>query len=292
MSLKHLVFIINPHSGVDRNKAIEQAIKDGLDPKRYSYEVQHTTHAGHGTELASEAAAKGMYAVVAVGGDGSVNDVMKGLMGTQTAMAIIPKGSGNGMARTMQIPLNEKKAIEVINQGRTEMMDIGFANDRAFMSNAGVAFDAVISEQFAKSTKRGLAVYSWLVTKLLWTYKIREWHISIDGKKLKEKAFMVIVANGKEFGYNFQIAPDASWSDGLLDIVIVRKFPRLMGGLIALRAMKGNVTNSRYVKHYRAKEISIAHPDLEMMQVDGDAHPCSNRIHFSVKPGFQRVIVP
>lgn len=292
MNRKHLVFIINPRSGVDRQKAIQHAIDTTLDQQQYSYEIQYTQYAKHGTVLAKEASAKGAYAVVAVGGDGSVNDIVAGLLDTDTCLAIIPKGSGNGMARTMGIPLKEQEAIAVINKGNVIKMDIGYANERPFISNAGVAFDALISRKFAKSERRGFAMYSWLVTKYLWMYKTWKWDIEIDGKLLQEKAFIITVANGKQFGYNFQIAPDANWTDGLFDVVIVRNFPRILGGLIALRAMNGSILKSPYVKHFRAKEVVISHPQLRLMQTDGDAHECENKIRFTIKKGLQKVIVP
>lgn len=292
MSKHHLVFIINPKSGVDRQKAIQRAIDTTLDKQKFTYEIQHTRYAKHGTELARTAAADGAYAVVAVGGDGSVNDIVAGIMGTDTALAVIPKGSGNGMARTMEIPLEEEKAIEVINRGNTIMMDIGFANDRPFISNAGVAFDALISRKFAKSTRRGFAMYSWLVTKHMWTYREWDWHINIDGEILKEKAFIVCVANCTQFGYNFQIAPNASWTDGLFDLIIIKNFPKIMGGTLVFRAMNGTLTDSPYVKQYRGKDITISHPELKLMQTDGDAHACSNKIHFKLMPAAQKVIVP
>lgn len=292
MSKKHLVFIINPKSGVEREKAIQQAIDEQLDVNKFSYEIDHTEYAKHGTKLAAEAAARGAYAVVAVGGDGSVNDIVAGLIGTDTALAIIPKGSGNGMARSLSIPLKEQEAIAVINKGNTIMMDIGYANDRPFISNAGVAFDALISKKFAKSVRRGFAIYSWLVTRYMWTYKEWDWDITIDGKKIKEKAFIISVANGKQFGYNFKIAPDANWTDGLLDIIIIRKFPKILGGILVMRAMKGTITESCYVDHYRGKEITLSHPELKLMQTDGDAHDCGNTIHFRVEKGLQKVIVP
>ncbi|MCB9044780.1 MAG: diacylglycerol kinase family lipid kinase [Chitinophagales bacterium] len=292
MSKKHLVFIINPKSGVEREKAIQLAIDTKLDKEQFSYELIHTEYAKHGTELAKEAADKGAYAVVAVGGDGSVNDIVAGLLGTNTALAIIPKGSGNGMARTMDIPLKEQEAIDIINRGNTIMMDIGYANDRPFISNAGVAFDALISKKFANSVRRGFAIYSWLVTRYMWTYKEWEWSITIDGKEIKEKAFIISVANGKQFGYNFQIAPGASWTDGLLDVVIIKKFPKVLGGALVLRAMSGTITDSPYVDHFTAKEVVISHPKLKLMQTDGDAHECSNSIHFRIEKGAQKVIVP
>lgn len=291
-SKKHVVFIVNPKSGTDRVKAIQSAIDSQLDHLRFTHELLQTRYARHGTELAREAAEKGAYAVIAVGGDGSVNDIVAGLLGSRTILGIIPKGSGNGMARTMNIPLRETDAIALINQGKTDRMDIGYANDRPFVSNAGVGFDALIAKKFAKSARRGMMVYSWLVAKYLWLYNEWQWRITIDGHTISERAFLVNVANGQQFGYDFKIAPEASWTDGLLDVVIIRKFPKLLGGMLAFRAMKGSILKSPFVKHYRAKEISIVHPDLKLMQTDGDAHPTTNRIHFRVQPAAQEVFVP
>lgn len=292
MSKQHLAFIINPKSGVDRVKAIQDVIDAHLDKEKYSYELIHTQYAKHGTELAREAAAKGAHAVVAVGGDGSVNDIVTGLIGTDTALAIIPKGSGNGLARTMGIPLKEIEAIQTINKGNITKIDIGFANGHPFISNAGVAFDALIAKKFAKSKKRGFAIYSWLVTKHMWLYNERKFDIIIDGEKVHERAFIISIANGKQFGYNFQIAPNADLTDGLFDIIIIRRFPKLLGGLLVMRAMQGTILGSPYVKHYLGKDVTITHPELKLMQTDGDAHPCANEINFTIKEKIQKVIVP
>lgn len=292
MSKKHLVFIINPKSGVERQKEIKQGIEAHLDKEQYSYELLYTEFAKHGTVLAKEAARNGAHAVVAVGGDGSVNDIVQGLMGTDTLLAIIPKGSGNGMARTMCIPLDTNDAIKLINKGNVVNMDIGYANGRPFISNAGVAFDALISKKFAKSEKRGFWMYSWLVTKYLWLYKSWKWDITIDGKQISERAFMINVANGQQFGYNFKIAPMASFTDGILELIVIRRFPKMLASFIAWRAMNGSITKSPYVKHYRGTEIIIANPGLKLMQTDGDAHVCENSITFTIKKAAQKVIVP
>jgi len=286
------VFVINPKSGVERQKEIKEAIDTHLEADRYTYEILHTEFARHGTRLASEAARNGAYAVVAVGGDGSVNDVVQGLLGTDTLLGIIPKGSGNGMARTMQIPLSTSEAIKVINKGNTVKMDVGYANGSPFISNAGVAFDALISRKFAKSEQRGFWMYSWLVTKYLWMYKSWKWNISVDGKQFSEYAFMVNVANGQQFGYDFKIAPMASYTDGYLDLVIIRKFPKILGGFIAARAMNGTINESPYVEHLVGKSITISNPGLRLMQTDGDAHVCDHSITFRVEHAVQQVIVP
>ena len=292
MSKKHIVFIINPKSGVERQKEIKEAIHAHLDEHKFTHEIWNTDYAKHGIALANEAAQKGAYAVVAVGGDGSVNDIVKGLLGTNTLLGIIPKGSGNGMARTMRIPLDTAEAIKVINKGHAGDMDVAFANGQPFISNAGVAFDALISKKFAKSERRGLMVYSWLVTKYMWLYKERVFKITIDGKEHTSKAFMVNVANGQQFGYNFKIAPMASYSDGILDVIIIRQFPKILGGTLVVRAMMGTIARSPFVKHVTGKEIIISSPLLKLMQTDGDAHECVNEIKFTVQKGAQKVLIP
>jgi YegS/Rv2252/BmrU family lipid kinase len=292
MSKKHLVFIINPKSGVDREKAIKSAIETTLDHEQYSHELVHTEYAKHGIELARQAAQKGAYAVVAVGGDGSVNDIANGLDGTGTALAIIPKGSGNGTARTLGIPLDIHAALKVINKGNTIKMDIAYANNNLFISNAGVAFDALIAKKFAKSLRRGIAMYSWLVTKYMWLYNERIFEIEADGQKFSERAFIACVCNMQQFGYNFKIAPQADWTDGLFDVIIIRRFPKILGGMLVLRAMTGTITKSPYVKFLRAKEVTISNPILKLMQTDGDAHDCASSIRFTLKPAAQTVIVP
>ena len=292
MSKKHIVFIINPKSGVERQKEIQYAIDAHLDAGKYSHEILKTEYAKHGISLANEAAKKGAYAVVAVGGDGSVNDAVRGLLGTGTILGIIPKGSGNGMARTMRIPLDTAEAIKLINKGNVGDMDVAYANGEPFISNAGVAFDALISKKFAKSERRGFMTYSWLVTKYMWLYKEREFKITVDGKEHTAFAFMVNVANGQQFGYNFKIAPMAVFSDGILDVIIIRKFPKILGGTLVARAMMGTIIKSPFVKHLTGKEIIISNPVLKLMQTDGDAHECVNEIKFTIKKGAQKVLVP
>jgi diacylglycerol kinase (ATP) len=289
--MRHLVFVVNPKSGVDRTKAIEGAIEQYLDKSIYSYEIQFTKHAGHGTELAKNASLSGAYAVVAVGGDGSVNDIIRGLYGTKTVLAILPKGSGNGLARTLKIPLSLAEGIQTINRGRTENIDLGKANAVLFASNAGVGYDALVCKKFASSTKRGLATYAWIITKYMWLYKDWTWNIKIDGKQIEQTAFFISVSNGSQFGYNFKIAADASWTDGLLDVVIIKKFPKILAAVLGVRMLRGTLLKSPYVQRIRATNVTISHPDLKLMQVDGDPKPCEHTIEYQVLPQAQTVIV-
>ncbi|GAA4450622.1 diacylglycerol kinase family protein [Rurimicrobium arvi] len=292
MSRRKLVFIVNPRSGVERNKQVQQAIDQIIDKDLYEYEILHTQRAGHGEDLAREAAANGVFAVVAVGGDGSVNDIIRGLYGTGTALAIIPKGSGNGLARALQIPMKVEKALQLINRGKTEMIDIGKANGKIFASNAGLGYDALICKKFANSNRRGLAIYSWLVTKYMWLYRDRSWTIRVNGEELKRKAFLINVANGTQMGYNFKIAPDADWTDGLFDLVIIRKFPKILGGLLAYRMFDGSLLNSRFVERIRTDRVEVSAPDLKWMQTDGDPVSCAETVVFEMLKGVQKVIIP
>lgn len=292
MSLKKLIFIVNPRSGVERNKQIQQAISNTIDSSVYESEIRYTEYAGHGEELAREAALQGAFAVVAVGGDGSVNDVIRGLYGTETALAIIPKGSGNGLARALRIPMNVEQALQLINRAHIEKIDIGKANGKIFASNAGLGYDALICKKFANSNRRGLAIYSWLVTKYMWLYRDRSWSINVNGETLKRKAFLINVANGTQMGYDFKIAPDADWTDGLFDLVIIRKFPKILGGLLAYKMWNGSLLKSRFVERIRAEHVEVSAPDLKWMQTDGDPVPCDQTVRFEILKKVQKVIIP
>lgn len=290
--MEKIVFIINPRSGVDRVKALQELISTHLDQQRFLPEIAYTQYPKHGTELAKQAVANGCSIVVAVGGDGSVNDIIAGIHGTDARLAIIPKGSGNGLARSLKIPLDPAKALGLINTGNTVSIDLGQADDKIFVSNAGVGFDALVARKFAKSRRRGLAAYSWIVTKLLWTYKEWKWEVEVDGEQLQEKAFILTVANAEQFGYNFRIAPVADLQDGLFDIVIIRKYPKIFGAAIALRAFNGSLLKSRYVRHLRGRKVTIRHPQLSLLQLDGDVHPCNAEVQIQMLPLALNIIIP
>lgn len=290
--MEKVLFIINPKSGVDRVKALQGLIDQYLDKDKYTYEIAHTQYAKHGTELAKEGAANGFSIIVAVGGDGSVNDVIAGIHNTTATLAIIPKGSGNGLARSLKIPLDSALAISLINKGNRATIDLGRADDRIFVSNTGVGFDALVARKFAKSNRRGMAIYSWIVTKYLWMYKEWKWDIEVDGVAMNQKAFILTVANAAQFGYNFKIAPLADLQDGLFDIVIIKKYPKILGALIALRAFKGTLMKSKYVLHYKGKHVTIRHPQLSLLQMDGDVHKCGSEVKVEMLEAALNIIVP
>lgn len=274
--LEKILFIINPNAGMDRVKALQKQIDLYLDKNIFQPEIVYTQYPQHGTEIAHNAAINNIRYIVAVGGDGSVNDVAKGIYGTDAVMGILPQGSGNGLARSLQIPLDVREAITSLNKKHIEKIDVGNAGGHLFLSNAGVGFDVLVAKKFRTSKRRGLLVYSWIVLKHFWKYKEWEWEIEVDGKLLKEKAFIVTVANGKQFGYNFKIAPLAELQDGLLDIVIIKKFPKVLGGLITMRAFRSSIHKSKYVEYLKGKQVIIRNAQLKYLQTDGDVYMFDN----------------
>jgi len=289
---KHLVFVVNPHSGTLRRKDMPATIAQYLDTSVFSFDIQETKFPHHGTALAKQAAADGAFGVVAVGGDGSVNDVAAGLAGTGAALGIIPLGSGNGMARTLGIPRQSAGAMQVLNRQNVIQIDIGYANEKPFVSNAGMGFDAVVSGAFAKSRRRGFAAYAWLSGKEFFRYRPRTYQLTIDGDTRVEQAFLVNIANGRQFGYNFQIAPGASFTDGLLDVVILRAFPKIKGLAITLRGFRGSLLNSRYVTHLQGREVRLQTGEPMPFQIDGDAVPGTGDVFFRVAPAALKIFAP
>jgi YegS/Rv2252/BmrU family lipid kinase len=292
--LKSILFIINPKAGVDRVKAIQDAIVNILDKSVFDIRFAYTEYPKHGIELARQAAADHIDIVVSVGGDGSLNDVVTGLQGSDAILGIIPKGSGNGLARSIGIPLKLEKALEVINSFNVQALDVGMANDHYFISNTGVGFDALITKAFEGNDARGFKTYLSLILKHFRRFKAQDWVLNIDGREVREKAFMITIANAPQLGYNFFIAPQAKLNDGMLDIVVIREHPSLLTPLIGLQAFMGAIQESRYVQHYSGKEIRISNPQNSIMQVDGDAVSChaGEPIGISIMPKAIKVLVP
>lgn len=230
MSKRTICFIVNPISGIGRQKVIEKLIDEQLDRTLFDYEIAYTKAAKHAIELSKDAALRNIDIVVAVGGDGSVNETAKGLVNTNSALAIIPTGSGNGLARHLNIPLNLKKAMQVINKGKQTAIDSIQMNDETFVNVAGIGFDAHIGWEFAKFGKRGFSSYIKVITREFPKYKAQDFELIIDGNKVTKNAYLISFANGSQWGNNAYIAPTADISDGEMDIAILRDF-KLMNGL-------------------------------------------------------------
>jgi len=289
--MKKICFIINPISGVGRQKVIEKLIDQHLDRTKFGYEIAYTNAPKHATILAKAAAEKKADIVVAVGGDGSVNETAKGLIGSDSAMAIIPTGSGNGLARYLNIPLNLKKAMDVINNGHTKKIDTITMNDHTFANVAGVGFDAHIGWEFAKFGKRGFSSYIKVIMREFPKYKPQDFELTIDGKVLHKKVFLISFANGSQWGNNAHIAPTADVSDGIMDIAIVKDINFLNGLAIGYRLFKKTLHQSVHLETIKTKEV-IVNQKATIAHIDGEPLEVGNTLHIKVNPLSLNVIVP
>jgi YegS/Rv2252/BmrU family lipid kinase len=291
--LRKILIIINRKAGTDREKRLEDVIREILPEPAFSVQITHLAYLGHGTHLAQEAVQQGVDTVVAVGGDGSINEIAQGLTGTSTALAVIPLGSGNGLARALKIPLDVRKALQLIANNKRDAIDVGYANEHMFLSNAGVGFDALIADKFRHTQKRGLWGYAKLVIKSFREYKGHSYTIDIDGNKLNRPAFLLSVANGNQMGYEFKLAPDASLFDGMLDVCVVRPVSFLGLLPLSIYSLLGTVHKTKYMTHVRGQDITIRSPQLAYLQVDGDAVSAGDNgeIHFRVVKGAIQMIV-
>jgi len=288
---KKICFIVNPISGVGKQKIIEKLVQQHLNHQLFDYVIAYTKAAKHATELALQAVADKCDIVVAVGGDGSVNEISKGLIGSDTAMAILPTGSGNGLARHLKIPLNLKKAMEVINNAREILIDSVQFNNETFINVAGIGFDAHIGREFAKFGKRGFSSYLQVITREFPKYKAQDFELIIDGTTVHKKAFLVSFANGSQWGNNAYIAPLADISDGIMDVAILKDFSFLNVFTIAYKLLRKTLHQSSHLEIIKTKEIFIKQPHT-IAHIDGEPVEIGNTISIKVNPLSLRVIVP
>lgn len=265
-----ITFIVNPISGTKNKQQILDQIEDLIDRTRFSFQIKKTEYAGHAAILAHEAVQAGIDMVVAIGGDGTVNEVARSLTHTPTALGIIPCGSGNGLARHLQIPMDSKKAISIINQCHIECLDYGKINGLPFFCTCGVGFDAFVSFKFANAGKRGLLSYLENTLREGLRYKPETYLVEDETGTVKYKAFLIACANASQYGNNAYIAPEASMSDGLMDITIMEPFSTIESPQIAIQLFNKTLEKNSHIKMFKAKKIKITRQTEGAVHCDGD----------------------
>ncbi len=288
--MKNIAFIINPISGTQNKKKLPKQIQQLLDQEQWLPNIAFTERAGHATELTQQFARMGFDAVVAVGGDGTVNEVARGLRDTETAMGILPMGSGNGFARHLGIPVQTTRAIEMLNHCEPIRADYGLANGRLFVSTCGTGFDALIANQFAGSTKRGFKTYFENIVKDVLTYKAQTYHLIGEGIDVTHKAFLITFANASQWGYEAYIAPKASIQDGKMDICIMSSSALLGAPGLALRLFTKSIDNSLFMDTIRTREITLEREEAAPFHIDGDPVEMPKDIHIRIVPDGLKVL--
>ncbi len=291
-STKRILFIVNPISGIGKHKGVEQLIGKRLDKTRFDVEVVYTDAPGNATEISRKAAHDGIDIVVAVGGDGTVNEAAAGLTGTDTVLAIVPAGSGNGLARHLKIPMNIKRAIDIIGHGNILKIDTATINDQLFVNVAGVGFDASVAKKFAVAGKRGFSTYFRITASSYKNYEPKQYTLIIDGKVIKRRALLVSFANSSQFGNNTSIDPSASVNDGFIDVCIVGKMPEWKTIFLAPLLFLRKFDRTRYVEIIRAKEVILKRKKGKSIHLDGDPKIMGKELSIKINPLSLNVMVP
>ena len=267
---KEIVFIVNPISGTHSKDEVPSLIEENLEKDHFDYQICFTEYAGHAAEIAKACAERQTDIVVAVGGDGTVNEVARSLTHSFTALGIIPCGSGNGLARHLCIPLDIKKAIQIINACKIETFDYGMINELPFFCTCGMGFDAFISLKFAEAGKRDPITYVENVLKEGLKYKPETYEVSDDTGKKRYKAFLIACANASQYGNNAYIAPGATMKDGEMDVIIMEPFDALEAPQIAADLFMKTITNNSKIKTFRTKSLHIKRKGPGAIHYDGD----------------------
>ena len=267
---KRVTFLVNPISGTHSKQEVPELIEATLNRELFDHKVLFTEYAGHAAELARQQADEQTDIVVAVGGDGTVNEVARSLVHTQTALAIVPCGSGNGLARHLCLPMDICKSIEVINSCRIEAFDYGIINGLPFFCTCGMGFDAFISLKFAEAGKRGPITYVENVLKEGLKYKPETYEVKDDTGTHHYKAFLIACANASQYGNNAYIAPGATMTDGEMDVIIMEPFNALEAPQIAADLFMKTLGNNSKIKTFRTKHLQIHRKAPGAIHYDGD----------------------
>jgi diacylglycerol kinase (ATP) len=289
---KKVFFIINKFSGTGYQPDVEGRIITECGRLGLECTIEFTQSRGHATALAKRAITEKFKTVFAAGGDGTVNEVAQGLLYTDARMGILPKGSGNGLARHLGIPMKFPEALQLLSSTRTIDMDTLLVNNKVSVNISGIGFDGHVAGLFGKDGKRGLVGYGKLVMKEFLRYKEFPVTIVIDGIKFERHAFIVALANSSQFGNNAQIAPHASVTDQLIEVCVIRKVPYLHAIGFAQKMFSGNIHNSAFVEIKKARKIIMDFAEPIAFHIDGEAMEPSRHFTIEVKPASLKMIIP
>lgn len=262
--------IVNPIAGGSSKVELPQLLRSKVDKSLFDLEIIFTEYAGHATQITNRATAQGYYAVIAVGGDGTINEVAAALRDTQTALGIIPCGSGNGLARHLDIPIDALGAIEVINRNIVKSLDYCTVNNRPFFCTCGVGFDALVSEKFAKSKKRGAFTYLKKAIIEYLRYNNVEYTIITKDRVITEKAFLIACGNASQYGNNAFITPNANMHDGEIDVTVLLPFTPLDTALLGLLLFTKHIDQDTNINSFRTDELTIKRPAEGVIHIDGE----------------------
>jgi YegS/Rv2252/BmrU family lipid kinase len=284
--------IINPVSGRGSKRKIPKMIEEMAAAKGYSLNISFTQYPGHAGELTRQAVRQGAKYIFAVGGDGTVNEVAAAMVGSDVVLGVIPKGSGNGLARELNIPMDSKRAIETMAREHVIVIDACKANDRIFFTTCGLGFDAAVSQKFAQEKRRGSLTYVKNAIEEYLNYKPEVYELFIENQSIKEKAFLVACGNASQYGNNAYIAPHANIQDGKMDVTILAPFTPLDIPSLAFQLFTKQIDKNSKIKVMQAGQLTIVRQNQGLMHLDGEPVMSDSRIDISVIPQALKVLAP
>jgi len=288
---KKALFIINKYSGMGYQTAIEGRILDTCEKNDTKCSIEYTQRRGHAISLANEASKNGFDYVVAVGGDGTINEVARGLLNSDTPMGILPRGSGNGLARHLGISVNLTDAIDNLFHHKVMKIDTLSINNKLSLNVSGIGFDGHVANLFANKKIRGLVGYVRITVKEYFQFPEFEAEVSVDNKTVVRKSFIIAVANSSQYGNNIKIAPLASVRDGILHLTVMKKIPLYRLDHI-FTFLKGSLTNSEMFEILEGKEVRIKTSQAVPYHIDGEPCGLSNSFNIQLRPASLSVLVP
>lgn len=291
---KRILFIINPISGDIKKANLPQLIAQYLDSQQFEYEIAYTERAGHASILAAQAVENKIDIVVAVGGDGSINEVAKSIINTQVILAIIPLGSGNALAYHLGLPVkNIVKAIGIINTGKVVKIDTLDSNKGAVICFAGIGLEAVAARTYRHLGKRGFLAYAWAaILSIFFKYKPQKVAFTVDGKHFKKEVYLFTVYNARFLGYKVGKVEQVSLIDGKMHLVIIKTFALWKLLWIAILELLGKIHLAKETEIIEAETLNIALPKKAHAQLDGDSFITSTDFSLKVLPLSLQVLVP
>lgn len=287
-----LVFIINPNSGLTSKQSVKEKIIRYFDKTEIPIIIKFTKKAGDAFDFARKHShQRNIKAIIAVGGDGTINEIVNGIGDSGKPMGIIRGGSGNGLARHLGIPVVLSRALSVIEKGEFCPIDLLRINGQYSANVSGVGFDAIVANKFKNVDTRGPVSYVRIIFTEFATFKAQHYKIIVDGKEIERDAYLISFANSSQFGNNALISPTASVKDGYMDLCIVKPFPKIASPLVVERLMTGRLDEGKYIEIFKAKRI-VLQQDSSIYHIDGEAMEGANEINVEIVPSILNVIVP
>ncbi len=290
--IRRLLFIVNPISGKGQKIKVVEQIQNFFTGKNFQVTIKYTEYAKHAIVICKDAIlSDNTDAIIAVGGDGTINEVVNGIGKTGMTMGIIPLGSGNGLARHLGIPLMVPRALANIENFNIQPIDLLKTKNHFAANVIGVGFDAIVAWQFKTKGTRGLATYIQVILEEFLSYHPKNYEITIDDKTFTTEAALISVANSSQFGNNAFIAPKASIVDGMMDICVLKPFPKALSLQIAGMLMTKTIHLSKYYELYHARKVKIVQ-EKSALQIDGEAVNQKRKIKVKLYPGKLNMIIP